>query len=111
MRRDGDAPRLSAPAGPPTLRDAFVTIFTHFALSALSPASMQHLSPNDARQLLDAEPDALFIDCRSEMEYLFVGHPRGAHNVPWNDGPDWEVNPHFVQAVKKLAGQIGRAHV
>ena len=65
---------------------------------------MQHLSPADARALLDNAPDALFIDCRSEMEYLFVGHPQGAHNVPWNDGPDWEVNPHFVQAVKKLAG-------
>ena len=67
---------------------------------------MQHLSPNDARALLDTEPEALFIDCRSEMEYLFVGHPPGAHNVPWNDGPDWEVNPHFVQAVKKLSGQV-----
>lgn len=66
---------------------------------------MQHLSPGDAQTLLSESPDALFIDCRSEMEYLFVGHPKGAHNVPWNDGPDWEVNPHFVQSVKKLAGQ------
>ncbi|CAG2149516.1 rhodanese-like domain-containing protein [Cupriavidus numazuensis] len=66
---------------------------------------MEHLSPADAQALLQQSPDALFIDCRSEMEYLFVGHPKGAHNVPWNDGPDWEVNPHFVQVVKKLAGQ------
>lgn len=87
--------QLSATGRAPTLRDAFVTLIR----------TMQTLSPNDARTLLEGEPDALFIDCRSEMEYLFVGHPRGAHNVPWNDGPDWEVNPHFVQAVKKLAGQ------
>jgi len=65
---------------------------------------MQDLSPADALALLQQSPDTLLIDCRSEMEYLFVGHPTGAHNVPWNDGPDWEVNPHFVQAVKKLAG-------
>ena len=38
------------------------------------------------------------------MEYLFVGHPVGALHVSWNDGPDWEVNPHFVGQVKKLAG-------
>jgi rhodanese-related sulfurtransferase len=24
--------------------------------------------------------------------------------VPWYDGPDWELNPHFVGQVKKLAG-------
>ena len=37
------------------------------------------------------------------MEYLFVGHPVGAHHVAWNDGPDWEINPHFVGQVKKVA--------
>ncbi len=67
---------------------------------------MEHLSPADAQKLLLESPDTLFIDCRSEMEYLFVGHPKGAPNVPWNDGPDWEVNPHFVQVVKKLAGHV-----
>ncbi len=67
---------------------------------------MEHLIPADAQKLLQQSPETLFIDCRSEMEYLFVGHPKGAHNVPWNDGPDWEVNPHFVQVVKKLAGHV-----
>ena len=38
------------------------------------------------------------------MEYLFVGHPLGALHVAWNEGPDWEVNPHFVGQVRKLAG-------
>jgi rhodanese-related sulfurtransferase len=38
------------------------------------------------------------------MEYLFVGHPVDALHVSWNDGPDWEVNPHFVGQVKRLAG-------
>ncbi len=45
----------------------------------------------------------MFVDCRSEMEYLFVGHPVGAHHVAWNDGPDWEINPHFVGQVRKIA--------
>jgi rhodanese-related sulfurtransferase len=49
---------------------------------------MDHLSPRQALQLLQTHPDALFIDCRSEMEYLFVGHPVGALHIPWSDGPD-----------------------
>jgi rhodanese-related sulfurtransferase len=65
---------------------------------------MKHLLPKEARKFLESTPNALFIDCRSEMEYLFVGHPDGALHVAWNDGADWEINPHFVGQVKKLAG-------
>lgn len=65
---------------------------------------MKHMTPKEAFAFLQATPQALFIDVRSEMEHLFVGHPAGAHHVSWNDGPDWEVNPHFVQMVRKLAG-------
>jgi hypothetical protein len=39
---------------------------------------MDHLPPRRALQFLETHPEALFIDCRSEMEYLFVGHPVGA---------------------------------
>jgi rhodanese-related sulfurtransferase len=66
--------------------------------------SMKHLKPREAQEFLHTHPDALFVDCRSEMEYLFVGHPLGALHVAWNDGPDWEINPHFVGQVKRLAG-------
>ena len=65
---------------------------------------MKHFEPKQAADFLRTTPEALFIDCRSEMEYLFVGHPVGAIHVAWNDGPDWDVNPHFVGQVKKLAG-------
>jgi rhodanese-related sulfurtransferase len=65
---------------------------------------MKHLKPKEASEFLKATPNALLIDCRSEMEYLFVGHPVGALHVAWNDGTDWDINPHFVGQVKKLAG-------
>lgn len=65
---------------------------------------MKHLAPREAFEFLHDTPQALLVDCRSEMEYLFVGHPAGALHVSWNDGPDWEVNPHFVGQVKKVAG-------
>ena len=62
---------------------------------------MKHFEPKQAYEFLKQTPNAIFIDCRSEMEYLFVGHPKGAMLVPWNDGPNWEVNPDFVAHVKK----------
>ena len=65
---------------------------------------MDHLTPRAAQQYLKDNPEAVFIDCRSEMEYMFVGHPLGAMMVPWYDGADWEKNPHFVGQVKRLAG-------
>jgi rhodanese-related sulfurtransferase len=36
---------------------------------------MKHLDPKEAHQFMQEHPDAVMIDCRSEMEFLFVGHP------------------------------------
>ena len=36
---------------------------------------MKHLKPKEAQDLLASNPQAVFIDCRSEMEFYFVGHP------------------------------------
>ncbi len=65
---------------------------------------MEHFTPKQAYEFIKSNPQAVFIDTRSEMEYMFVGHPVGAIMVPWYDGADWEKNPHFVGQVKKLAG-------
>jgi rhodanese-related sulfurtransferase len=65
---------------------------------------MGHLPPKQTLQFLQTHPDALFIDCCSEMEYLFVGHSVGALHIPWNEGANWSVNPDFVGQVQKLAG-------
>jgi rhodanese-related sulfurtransferase len=65
---------------------------------------MDHLEPKDAHAYLQDHPDAVFIDVRSEMEFMFVGHPVNAMMVPWYDGAEWDLNPHFVGQVKKLAG-------
>lgn len=64
---------------------------------------MQHLTPKQAHEFLQTNPSAVLIDVRSEMEYMFVGHPKDAILVSWVDGPDWDINPHFVAQVKKAA--------
>lgn len=58
--------------------------------------------PQEAWELLQNNPRALLIDVRSNMEYLFVGHPVGAIHVPWIDEPEWKINPHFVTQVRQL---------
>jgi rhodanese-related sulfurtransferase len=65
---------------------------------------MDHLKPKQAFSFIAAHPDALFIDCRSDAEYFFVGHALGSMHVGWYDGPDWDLNPHFVSEVSTLAG-------
>jgi rhodanese-related sulfurtransferase len=65
-------------------------------------AEPKSLTPKQAWDLCQKNTRALLIDIRSSMEYLFVGHPKGAIHVPWIDEPDWVVNPHFVTDVRKL---------
>lgn len=60
------------------------------------------ISAHTATQVLADDPRATLIDIRSTMEYLFVGHPKGALHVAWIDEPDWTVNPHFVSEVRKM---------
>ena len=65
-------------------------------------SKVKGLTPKQAHELLCKEPRAVLIDVRSEMEFLFVGHPVGAVHVPWIDEPDWDINPNFVKHVRQL---------
>ena len=60
------------------------------------------LTAPQAWKLLQNDPRAVLVDIRSSMEFLFVGHPVGAINIPWIDEPDWVVNPHFSAEVRRL---------
>jgi len=61
------------------------------------------ISSLEAWNLCQQESRTLLIDVRSSMEYLFVGHPKGAIHIPWIDEPDWVVNVNFATEVRKLA--------
>ncbi len=71
-------------------------------MKPLDPQTLNHLSPDEAWDIVQQDSRALLIDIRSNMEFLFVGHPRGAVHVPWIDEPDWDVNPHFVRDIRQL---------
>ena len=64
--------------------------------------SVKTITPKQAWEMVQNDPKALLIDVRSNMEFLFIGHPSGAISIPWIDEPDWKVNPHFAAEVRKL---------
>ena len=63
---------------------------------------MLHLDPLAAHPLLQENPEAVLVDCRTEIEHMYVGHPAGAEHVAWQEGPDWEIDPEFTDKVKHL---------
>lgn len=69
---------------------------------------MEHLHPRQAWETLQASPNTLLIDCRSSVEFYYVGHPVGAINIEWNTAPDFEQNPHFGDDVLRMAGRKDR---
>ncbi len=68
----------------------------------MATSKLTHINPKQASELIQKEPNVVFVDVRSDMEYLFIGHPKGAVNIPWIDEPDFVINPHFVRDIRKL---------
>lgn len=65
-------------------------------------SEVKTIPARQAWDMIQHEPKSLLLDVRSHMEFLFIGHPVGAINIPWIDEPDWNINPHFVREVRQL---------
>jgi rhodanese-related sulfurtransferase len=63
---------------------------------------MRQLDPTASHDYLLANPDAVLVDCRSEIEFMYVGHPVGAEHIAWQEVPDWEVDHDFGAKVERL---------
>lgn len=64
--------------------------------------NVKKISSTAAYELVQSDPRALLVDVRSNMEFLFIGHPVDAISIPWIDEPDWVINPNFASEVRKL---------
>jgi rhodanese-related sulfurtransferase len=71
-------------------------------------SEVRSMTPQEAWDLVQNNPQAVLIDVRSSMEFLFVGHPKGALHIAWIDEPDWDINPDFVTEVRKVV--LGGVH-
>jgi rhodanese-related sulfurtransferase len=70
---------------------------------------MKNLTPTETWEYLQAHPQALFVDVRMEIEYLYVGHPPGVVHVPWYEYPEMRPDEaRFVEQVKREAGSTDR---
>lgn len=66
---------------------------------------MKHLLPVEAQAYLQDHPEALFLDVRMELEYLYVGHPPGIVHVAWYEYPEMQPDvERFVAQVRREAG-------
>ena len=70
---------------------------------------MQQLDSRAAHALLQQRPEAVLVDCRTEIEHMYVGHPVGAEHVAWQEAPDWAIDPAFADQVKRVVkGDLSR---
>ncbi len=63
---------------------------------------IKQLKPPEAHEALRANPDAIYLDVRTEAEFA-AGHPTGAINIPvvFIKGPgQMEVNPAFLEVAE-----------
>ena len=67
---------------------------------------IEQLSPEQSWALLQRNRNAVLVDVRTKIEHTFVGHPPGAVHIPWKEAPDWQLNPHFIDDVKKAAADF-----
>jgi rhodanese-related sulfurtransferase len=65
-------------------------------------SEVKSITPKEAWDIMAHQPQSVLIDVRSSMEYLFVGHAKGAISIPWIDEPDWVVDPHFASHIRQL---------
>ena len=63
-------------------------------------ADIPEVTPPQAMEILKLDKSAVLIDVRSKVEFDYVGHPSNAISVPWQEAPEWTVNPDFVDKVK-----------
>ncbi|MBF0369764.1 MAG: rhodanese-like domain-containing protein [Magnetococcales bacterium] len=64
--------------------------------------NLHQINPEETWKLVQRE-DVVFVDIRSEIEHFFVGNPPGVINIPWQDAPDFELNPDFLKEVSLAA--------
>ena len=66
---------------------------------------IKNLLPTQAYAFLQTNPKAVLIDCRMEIEHLYVGNPVGSVHVPWYEYPEFDTSPAvFAQNVLQAVG-------
>lgn len=71
---------------------------------------MLNFTPQETYDFIQANPETVLVDCRTEIEHMYVGHPVGAEHIAWQEAPDWEIDAAFAAKVSRLVkGDVGRS--
>lgn len=68
------------------------------------------LTPREAWQLLQDDPRAVLVDCRTQAEWSYVGGPdtsglgRAHLSIEWQQYPTGRVNDRFVDQLREALG-------
>ena len=62
---------------------------------------VNRVTPPEAWEILQKVDKATLFDVRSTMEYEYVGHPVNAVHIPWQEAPDWAIDPDFTEKVRQ----------
>lgn len=64
---------------------------------------IQQISPSEAKEILDQDPEGLYVDVRSIPEFL-AGHPQGAINIPIMHKGNYGMEPNhdFLKVAKAI---------
>lgn len=61
---------------------------------------IKEITPPEACEILQSNPDAVLLDVRSRMEFDYVGHAPDAVFVSLKEPPAWETDADFVDKVR-----------
>jgi rhodanese-related sulfurtransferase len=65
---------------------------------------MRNLLPRETWALMQAQPEAVLVDIRMEIESMYVGRPPGAINIPWYEYP--EFTPDVANFCRQVEEQV-----
>ncbi|WP_206378142.1 rhodanese-like domain-containing protein [Sneathiella limimaris] len=66
------------------------------------------ITPNEAWDILQSNPDAILVDVRTNAEWAFVGVPdltalnKSCHMISWVMFPDMSPNPTFLDQIQEV---------
>lgn len=67
----------------------------------MTEQKVKDITPPEAWEILQENPQATLFDVRTRMEFDYVGHPANAVNVPWQEAPDWSINTGFAGMIRQ----------
>jgi len=63
---------------------------------------IKNLTPKQSFIFMQQNANAVLIDVRTKMEYLFVGHPLKAIHIAWKEAPSWQQNTNFIHDIQEI---------